>query len=369
VRTERIPLALVHDYLTQRGGGERVVEQFTAAFPGAPLFTALYEPSATFESFADVDVRTGTLNHVALLRSHHRLALPFLAPWFATRHVDADVVLAHSSGWAHQVRTDGRLVVYCSAPARWLYQQDRYLRATSGATAAKLLARAGLAVLAPSLRAMDRAGAGRADVYLANSTATAALVSAHYDRDAEVLCPPPALLPGGPTTAVAGLDAGFVLCVSRLLAYKHVDVFVEAAALVPSSLFVVVGDGPERRHLEHSAPDNVRFLGVVDDATLRWCYDAASVLVALGFEDFGLAPLEAASFGTPTVARRFGGFLDTIVHGVTGTLLDDVSARTVGGAITTLALSPPPTAVLTSHAATFSAARFAERLREVITGN
>jgi glycosyltransferase involved in cell wall biosynthesis len=367
VPTERLPLALVHDYLTQRGGGERVVELFASIFPGAPLYTALYDPSSTFEGFSKLDVRTGVLNRVGILRRHHRLALPVLAPWFATRHVDADVVLAHSSGWAHQVRTDGRLVVYCSAPARWLYQQDRYLRSTSGGPSTKALVRAGLAVMAPPLRALDRAGARRAATYLANSTATASLIAELYGREAEVLCPPPALTPNGPTTKVGGLEEGFVLCVSRLLAYKHVDVVVEAAARLTDVQFVVVGDGPERHRLEANCSANVRFLGVVDDNTLRWCYGAASVLVAVGFEDFGLAPLEAASFGTPTVARRFGGFLDTIVDGVTGTLLDDVSPGSVADAVTSIAAAPPSAETLAAHLAGFSTPRFAKRIREVVS--
>jgi glycosyltransferase involved in cell wall biosynthesis len=367
VPTERVPLALVHDYLTQRGGAERVVAEFAATFPGAPLYTSLYDPASTFEVFGDLDVRTGLLNHVGVLRRHHRAALPVLAPWFATRRIDADVVLAQTSGWAHLVRTDGRLVVFCSAPARWLYQRDRYLRATGGRGAAKALARTGLTVLAPTLRAIDQAAARRASRYLANSTATAKLIGELYGRDAEVLCPPPALTPDGPVAPVDGLDAGFVLCVSRLLAYKHVDVLVEAARTLRATQFVVVGDGPERRRLESSSPPNVLFLGVVDDPTLRWCYRTSKVLVALGYEDFGLAPLEAASFGTPTVARRFGGFLDTIIDGVTGTLLEDLAPDSVASAIERLVASPPRNGVLEAHAAKFSAPRFAARLREIVS--
>lgn len=364
----RVPLALVHDYLTQRGGAERVAALFAQTFPGAPLYTSLYAPDSTFEAFGDVDVRTGALNRVALLREHHRLALPLLAPWFASRHVHADVVLASSSGWAHEIRTDGRLVVYCHAPARWLYQRDRYLRSTGRSSLASGAVLAGLAVLAPTLRRVDRAAARRADTYVANSSATAALVRELYDRDAEVLFPPPALTPVGASTPVPGLEPGYALCVSRLLAYKHVDDVVAGARADGASQLVVVGDGPERQRLEALAPANVRFLGVVDDATLRWCYANASVFVSVGFEDFGLAPLEAASFGVPTVARRFGGALDTVVDGTTGTLLDDVGPGTIAEALTALRDAPPDRDAVVAHAARFSQARFAARIREVVSG-
>ncbi len=365
--TERPPLVIVHDYLTQRGGAERVVALVAHAFPDAPIVTSLFDPSGTYEEFAGLDVRTGVLDRVPALRHHHRAALPLLAPWFATRRIDADAVLASSSGWAHEVRTDGRLVVYCHAPARWLYQQDRYLRSTGAGGVTKSIAAGSLRVLAPPLRAIDRAAARRADAYLANSSATATLVRELYGREAEVLCPPPSLDPGGPAEPVDGLEAGFVLCVSRLLAYKHVDVLVAAAAMLPDREFVVVGDGPERRHLEAGAPRNVRFLGVVTDDVLRWCYAAASVNVALGYEDFGLAPLEAASFGTPTIARRFGGFLDTIRDGATGTLLSEMTAATVAAAITELTAAPIDPATLVAHASTFSKERFVARLAEVLT--
>jgi len=364
VPTERPPVAIVHDYLTQRGGAERVVALFAETFPGAPVLTSLYDPGATFESFSGVDVRTGVLDRIAPLRHHHRLALPVLAPWFATRRVDADVVLASSSGWAHMVRGAGRVVIYCHAPARWLYQTDRYVG--DGSAARRALARGAVAVLGPPLRRADRAAARRADAYLANSSATRAMVRELYGVEAEVLCPPPALDPSGERRAVEDLEPGFVLTVARLLPYKHVRTVVRAAAGWDRPL-VVVGDGPELRALEGAAPATTRFLGAVDDATLRWCYANASVLVSVGFDDFGLAPLEAAAFGVPTVARRFGGALDTVVEGVTGTLLDDVTPATVRDAVRALAAMPPTRQTLASHAASFGREGFQARLRAVVT--
>src|SRR5437868_3905298 len=120
-------VAIVHDYLTQRGGAERVVLSMLKAFPKALVYTSLYDPNSTFQEFRNIEVRTLPIDRIGTLRRNHRLALPLLAPAFSQLKVDADVVICSSSGWAHGVKTDARKVVYCYTPARWLYQPDRYL--------------------------------------------------------------------------------------------------------------------------------------------------------------------------------------------------------------------------------------------------
>src|SRR5205823_12380194 len=111
------------------------------------------------------------------------------------------------------------------------------------------------------------------------------------------------------------LESGFFLCVSRLLPYKNVGAVVETFAELPSERLVVVGTGPEERRVRTAAAGNVRFLGSVSDEELRWLYGECRGLVAASYEDYGLTPLEAASFGKPSTVLRAGGFLDTVVDG------------------------------------------------------
>jgi glycosyltransferase involved in cell wall biosynthesis len=118
------------------------------------------------------------------------------------------------------------------------------------------------------------------------------------------------------------LEPGYFLCIARLLPYKNVQVVAEAVGLVPGARLVIVGDGPARSDIETVAGPNVRFLGQVDDATLRWLYRNSVALVSASFEDYGLTPLEAACFGRPSVVLRSGGFLDTVVDGLTGVFFD-----------------------------------------------
>ena len=121
----RPQVAIAHDYLTQRGGAERVVLAMLRAFPGATVHTLLYDPEGTFPEFREAHVVTSPLNRLGPLRRDHRLALPLLAPSFSRLEIAADVVVCSSSGWSHGARVEGRKVVYCHTPARWLYQPDR----------------------------------------------------------------------------------------------------------------------------------------------------------------------------------------------------------------------------------------------------
>ncbi|MFF2833131.1 glycosyltransferase [Cellulosimicrobium cellulans] len=364
-------VALAHDYATQRGGAERVALLLADAFPGSPMYTTLYDPVGTFPEFGSLDLRTSALDRAGLLRRHHRVALPFLAPAVDRQRVEADVLLASSTGWAHGYRGAGRTVVYCHAPARWLYQRDRYLGPADGSLADRARRRAAataLGLLSPGLRRWDGAAARRADVYLANSTVTQRAIRDAYGIEAEVLAPPPAMLPDGEERALPGVDPGFLLCVARLLPYKNVDVVVEAALSTGREL-VVVGDGPDRARLEAQAArggGRVHLLGRVDDATLRWVYRNTSALVAASYEDYGLSPLEAGAFGRPSVVLRDGGYLDTVVHGVNGVFFDAPRPDLVAEAVEVAAGRTWDDGAVTAHVATFGRERFVERLRGVV---
>jgi glycosyltransferase involved in cell wall biosynthesis len=355
-----VSVAIAHDYLTQRGGAERVVLAMMDAFPEAKIHTLLYEPDTTFPEFGDADVQASPLNHVGLLRRHHRLAFPLLAPVASRTHVDADVLVCSTSGWAHGLTTPGTKVVYCHTPARWLYQSDVYLREIS--SGARFAART---LHAPLVR-WDRRAASTADRYVVNSSHVARAVRDTYGLDAEVLPPPPDLAPHGPTAAVDGVEPGFVLCVSRLLAYKNVDAVVEAFDSLAGERLVVVGEGPDADRLESLSGPNITFLGGVDDASLRWLYANAAALVAASFEDYGLTPLEAAAFGKPTAALRFGGFLDTVVDGETGVLFDAPEPEATASAVETVLHEDWDADALKGHAARFSHERFVARLREIV---
>jgi glycosyltransferase involved in cell wall biosynthesis len=268
-----------------------------------------------------------------------------------------------SSGWAHAIRTTGKKVVYCHSPAKWLYRRNDYL-GEQPSTAA----RAALAVLDPLLRRYDRRGAESADAYVANSAFIASQIRDTYGIEARVVHPPPGVTPGGTEREVRGLEPGFVLTVSRLLPYKNVSALAQAFRRLPEMTLVIVGDGPERFRIIAGSPMNVRVLGEVDDETLRWLYANCAGLVAASREDFGLTPLEAATFGKPTAALRWGGFLDTVADDVSGVLFDEVDPNEIADAVQRLFDGRWDTDAVRAHAARFSEERFAEQMREVVAG-
>lgn len=353
-------VALVHDYLTQRGGAERVVLSLMRAFPDAPVYTSLFQPETTFDEFADADVRVLPLDRSQFLRHDHRRALPLLAPAFSRLHVDADVLVCSSSGWAHGAHTSGAKVVYCHTPPRWLYQPGRYLGERAPA-----VARVALGALRRPLLAWDRRAARDADRYVANSRVVRDRIADAYGLDADVVPPPPAVAVEGPETALAGVDQPFVLCVARLLPYKNVEAVVTAAGKAGVTL-VVAGTGPLEDRVRRDAPAGVVVAGRVDDEVLRWLYRRCAAVVAASYEDFGLTPLEAASFGRPAAVLRYGGFLDTVDEDVNGVFFDEPEPHLIAAALERVLAREWDTARIEAHAAAFSEQRFVERMRRVV---
>jgi glycosyltransferase involved in cell wall biosynthesis len=355
-----IPTAIAHDYLTQRGGAERVVLALGEIWPLATIYTSLYDPHGTFPEFARDEIHTAFVNRIRPLRSRHRLALPVLAPSFSSMRIDAEVTVCSSSGWAHGVHCTGAKVVYCHAPARWLHQVDAYTSESSVAV------RMALAGLRRPLLSWDRRAAHSADVYVVNSTRTRDLVREAYGIDAEIIHPPHNVDTEGPLEPIDHVEPGFFLCVSRLLPYKNLEALLHGFAQMPSERLVIVGSGPDRDRLISMAPNNVAFLSDIPDSQLRWLYRSAVALLAVGLEDFGLTPIEAASFGLPTLARAFGGYLDTVVEGVNGYFLGGLDPADLAEAVRRLKAEPLDPAETRRSSERFSAHEFSMRLGEVV---
>ncbi|RJK98178.1 glycosyltransferase [Vallicoccus soli] len=347
-------IALAHDYLSQRGGAERVALAIARALGVRRIFTSVYNPATTYPEFADFEVVTSGLNQVPLFRRDPRCALPLLPSAVEGLRIDdVDLVVCSSSGWAHGVTTDARKVVYCHNTARWLYQRDDYFgRGPS-------LARSVLSGVERRLKRWDRDKALSADTYLCNSAVVADRVRTHYGIEAEVLHPPRGLSAHGPAAAVPGLEPGYLLTVGRPRGYKHTDVVRDAVAGLPRERLVSVGGG--------GAPyANVVDLHGVSDEQLRWLYANADALVACSYEDFGLTPVEAYAFGKPVLALDAGGYRETVSRDVSGLFIEDLSIEAIRATVRRFRRQEWNDERIRAHGESWSEEQFAQRLREKV---
>lgn len=356
-------IAIAHDYLTQRGGAERVVLALSNAFPDAVIYTTLYEPDGTFPEFQSKNIVTSWLNRVGFIRRNHRIGLPFF-PWAtASLSIDADVVLASTTAWAHGITSRGDVIVYCHSPARFLYLPDEYLGSMKSAG----LVKKALRVAEPLFKKWDYRAAHRAAVYLANSTVVQQRIKKVYGIEAELVFPPQSVDTHSPQRSLDlpaefSVDDGFFLVVSRLLPYKNVNEVIDAFRMLPLEKLVIIGNGPLRSELVEQLPENCALFSDVSDAQLRWAYAHCTALIAPSYEDFGLTVIEAAAWGKPTIAYRAGGYLDTVIPYQTGLFCEEPRASHIRDAINELSELSFDENVIVEHAQAFSEERF---IREI----
>lgn len=361
-------VAIAHDYLTQRGGAERVVSQFATMFPEASIVTSVYEPDLTYPDFASHEVITSPLNRIGWLRRHFRAGLPLYDWAFDHTEVPAgtDTVLVSTTGFAHGVKTPPgcRKVVYCHSPARFLYLADDYLGDKWWRSPKGIVLRA----LTPPLRRWDQKAAASADKYLCNSTVVRDRIRDVYGIEATVVHPPYSLDPDGPQEPLPGSEnlPSFFLTVSRLMPYKNVDVLLHAFADMPDEHLVVIGSGPLRDELHDLAPANVSFFEGISDAQLRWAYAHAAAVIAPSKEDFGLTPVEGFAFGTPCLALHAGGYLDTVVDGISGQFFDSATPDAVVQAVRSFRENPVEKRAVLDHAERFSPDTFSKDVRHAM---
>ncbi len=351
-------LALVHDYLNQYGGAERVLEELHALWPAAPIFTSMYAPTIMPASYRKWDIRASFMQRLPGVVPHYQKYLLAYPLAFETFQLGGyDVVLSNSSGWAKGVLTPPETLhlCYCLTPMRWAWSYRDYVDRERVGPALRWA----MWLAVHYLRLWDVASAQRVDRFLAISRAVAARIRKYYRREAEVIHPPVAVERFTPCPAPD--DPPFYLIVSRLIPYKRVDLAVDAFNRLGWPL-KIVGDGRDRAALQARARANVEFLGRLPDDAVRELMARCHAFVFPGLEDFGIAPVEAQAAGRPVVAYAGGGALDTVLDGETGVLFADQSADALADAVRRCADLRFDPLALRGHAERFSATRFHHEL-------
>jgi len=354
-------VALVHDFLLDLRGAERVFAAICDAWPEADVFTAVYDEAGTEGRFSARDPQASFLQR---LRPSARTFRPLLPLYpHAIESLDLrgyDIVVSSSSAWAHGVLVDPGAVhvCYCHNPFRYAWSERE---ATLSARSA--LTRPALRVLLSRWRQWDWIAAQRVDRYVANSVVTAARIRRYFGRTSTVLHPPVELARFAP-----GPVGGHYLVLTELMAHKRVDVAIRAFNALRRPL-VVVGDGPEWRKLRRLAGPTVRLTGRLSDGDVAELLRSAQALVVTAEEEFGIAAVESLASGRPVIGLRSGGVLESVQEGRTGVFYDRADdPRALADAVAAFDPGAVDPAECVTTAQRFGVERFQERLQGIVAG-
>jgi glycosyltransferase involved in cell wall biosynthesis len=323
-------VALVHDYLVQHGGAERVLEAFTEIYPDAPIYTIVYDQQAMGDLFAHRDIRTSFLQRIPWARRNHRL-FPLLMP-LAIEQFDFssfDIVLSDSASYAKGVitRPETLHICYLHTPTRYAWDDSqKYAQDFGFSSWVKWL----IPLFVSPVRLWDRAAARRPDRLIANSSFVRKRIAKYYRREASVIHPP--VDTRHFTLAPAGSGQGYFLIVGRLLAYKRHDIAILACNRLGLPL-KIIGRGPELERLRSIAGPTIEFLDRVDDADLPRYYAECRAFIFPQEEDFGIVAIEALAAGRPLIAYRGGDIVEHLEEDRMGVFFDEQTPEAVIEAI------------------------------------
>jgi glycosyltransferase involved in cell wall biosynthesis len=352
-------IALVHDFLLDLRGAERVFAAICDAYPEADVFTAVYDEAGTEGRFA---ARSPQASFLQRLRPTARTFRPLLPLYpAAVESLDLreyEIVVSSSSAWAHGVLVDPGAVhvCYCHNPFRYAWsEREATLEARNPLT------RAPLRALLSRWRQWDWIAAQRVDAYVANSAVTAARIRRYFGREATIVHPPVEL-----SRFTPGPVGAHYLVLAELMAHKRIDVAIRAFNALGLPL-VVVGDGPEWRRLRRLAGPTVRLTGRLSDGEVADLLRSAQALVVTAEEEFGIAAVESLASGRPVIALRSGGVLETVTAGRTGWFYDDGDdPATLAAAVRAFDVGAVDPADCVASARCFGVEPFQQKLRAVV---
>jgi glycosyltransferase involved in cell wall biosynthesis len=355
-------VALVHDYLNQMGGAERVVLALHNMFPDAPLYTTIYDARRVDIAFQSIDIHTSFMQRFPLVKKHHQPFLP-LYP-FAMERLDLrgyDLVLSSSSAFAKGIitRPETMHICYCHTPMRWCWNYEEYVEREHLGS----ISRSILPFFISGLRVWDQTSSMRVDHFIANSPVVADRIRKYYRRDAVVIPPPVEVsrFTFDPTTQ----PEDYFLIVSRFLPYKRIDLAIEACNQLQLPL-VIIGSGRDENRLKRLAGPSIRFTGRLSDQEVLFYYAHCRALILPGEEDFGITPLEAQASGRPVIAYAAGGALASVIENVTGTFFHKQTVENLVEVLASFDEQKYDPQTIYNHAMEFDQPRFQRRMQQFI---
>ena len=356
-------VALVHDYLNQYGGGERVLEVLMEMFPEAPIYTILHDSQRTLDRFSERVARTSFLDF-SLARKRHRLFIPLmpLAAQSLNLKNKYDLIISDTAGFAKGIKYDSvqtKHISYIHTPLRYAWETNDYFSNPFLKTFA-----------APIFRYLcrwDYKMGQRPDTLIANSDFIAGKIKKYYNREAKVIYPP---VDTEKFYRDGSNPNNYYLAVGRLLHYKRFDLIVDVFAALGLPL-KIVGSGPEEENLKAKIAkygvENIELVPFIDtEGGLRKLYNQAKAVIFPQVEDFGLVAAEAQACGAPILAYGVGGALEIVKNGTTGVLFDKQTPEALIGAIHSFEKLDFDREKISQSAKRFSKAQFKQNMMDVV---
>lgn len=364
-------IAIVHDYLIQIGGAERVVETLCEMFPEAPIFTLLYDDRIMNGIFKSKTIKSSFLQKIPFAKKYHRYFLALMP--FAIGRFDLsgyDLIISSSSSYAKGFKKpkNSLHICYCHTPLRYAWDDTgRFIRESNYPRFVKLF----IPFLIEHIKKWDLKAASGVDYFIANSNFIADKIKRYYKRDAIVIYPPVGIT-NNSQPATYDKERDYYLIVSRLLPYKRIDIAIQAfneLARLPAGKGLklkIVGDGPERKNLEKMAGKNIEFLGSRYDEELIDIYGECKAFIFPQEEDFGITAVEAQMAGRPVIAFQAGGALESVVDGKTGVFFKKQNKDSLIDAIRRFDKMKFSEEEIMIHAQKFSKENFKKKIKEFI---
>ncbi len=355
-------VALIHYWLTNMRGGERVLEAFCDLFPEATIFTHVVDRSKLSAKLNRHEIKTTFISKFPFATSQYQKLLPFMPRALEELDLsDFDLVISSESGPAKGVitRPDAFHLCYCHSPMRYIWDLYPYYLDSAG-----FLARQVFPGIAHRLRTWDVASAARVDHFVANSNFVKQRIKKFYRRDSDVIHPPVPISEF--ETARSESPQDYYLAAGELVGYKRFDLVVDAFTQLGLPL-KVIGEGEQSKELKRRAGPSIEFLGRVDFDSLKHHFGSCKALVFPGEEDFGMVPVEVMAAGRPIIAYGKGGALDTVIDPRTGVLFSEQTTASIIDAVHRFeSLSFDPDSIQ-EHAAGYSSEVFKSKISELLS--